>query len=139
LAKDADSVYEIAAKLDIPVNIHTGEGVPFSLPSLCVPVAQRYPELRIVVAHSGAGIFAGEAVVAATLCDNLYFDTTWCGVEFVPGILKAASSKRVLYASDSTRNISVEVEKYRQFDLSDEELKDIYYQNAESVFKLQRI
>jgi predicted TIM-barrel fold metal-dependent hydrolase len=32
-------------------------GIPFSLPALCIPAAQKYPGLKIVLAHAGADRF----------------------------------------------------------------------------------
>ena len=43
-------VYEAALENGWPLIVHTGSGIPYSLPSLQIPVAQRYPALKIVLA-----------------------------------------------------------------------------------------
>ena len=58
--------------------VHTGPGIPFALPALCIPAARKYPDLKIVLAHAGFAVFTAEAQVAATVCDNLYLETSWC-------------------------------------------------------------
>ena len=45
----------------------TGPGIPFALPALCIPAAQKYPGLKIILAHAGWGIFSAEAQVAASV------------------------------------------------------------------------
>jgi uncharacterized protein len=63
LTEDGDLVFETAATLGVPAMVHTGAGIPFSLPALCIPAAEKYPNLKIVLAHAGGGILSAEAQV----------------------------------------------------------------------------
>ena len=140
LSKDAETVYEAAGELGIPVMIHTGIGAPFALPSLCMPVAKKYPEIKFVLAHAGSTMFAGEALIVAQECGNVYLDTTWIGICDMPGFVHGLGSKRLLYASDAStsfENISLEIKKYESLNLSESEYEDIFYKNAVSVFKIK--
>ncbi len=67
----ADKIFRVATELQIPVMIHTGNGLPNALPSLAIPIARRYPELRIVLAHAGGGTFGADAIVVAQECGNV--------------------------------------------------------------------
>ncbi len=67
LTEDGQLVFETALGLGIPAMVHTGAGIPFSLPALCLPAAKKYPDLKIVLAHAGGGIVSAEAQVAALL------------------------------------------------------------------------
>ena len=65
----------------IPAMVHTGMGIPFSLPcSFCIPAANKYPDLKIVLAaHAGGGIVSAEAQVAASAPAAIFIlETSWC-------------------------------------------------------------
>ena len=53
LSEDGNLVFETAHDLGVPAMVHTGAGIPFSLPALCIPAALKYPGLNIVLAHAG--------------------------------------------------------------------------------------
>ncbi|MBI2948709.1 MAG: amidohydrolase family protein, partial [Verrucomicrobia bacterium] len=67
----SDFFFEAALAHRLVVVAHTGDGVPFSLPSLFIPPARKFPELQIVLAHSGGSVFYQEAIVAASVCPNI--------------------------------------------------------------------
>ena len=46
--------------------------------ALRIPAARKYPSLKIILAHAGFAVFTAETQVAATVCDNLYLETSWC-------------------------------------------------------------
>lgn len=136
-SRDAHTLYEIAAKLQIPVNVHTGLGIPFSMPSLLLPIAKQYPELTFVVAHSGTLTYASEAVILAQECRNVYLDTTMCVIEDLLMLKKKVGAERLMYASDSLKSVALEQIKYRAADFEKEELECIFYKNAARVFRLK--
>ena len=137
LAKDAEAMYEVADELGVPIMIHTGIGVPYALPSLCLPVAKKYPNVKFILAHAGGQIYNAEAMIVAQECDNVYLDVTWVGIEEVCPFAEQLGSKRLLFASDSLKNISLEKRKYELLGLNESELEDVYYKNAISVFNLK--
>lgn len=136
-SKDAHKLYEIAGKLKIPVNVHTGLGVPFSMPSLLLPIAKQYPEITFVVAHAGTLVYSGEAVYLAQECPNVYLDTTMCVIEDLLMIKRKLGADRLIYASDSLKSMSLEQKKYQAADFSEDDLKKIFYKNAAKVFALR--
>jgi predicted TIM-barrel fold metal-dependent hydrolase len=132
----ARKVYEIAAELDIPVMIHTGSGVPFSLPSAIIEPAQAFPHVRIVMAHSGMMIYAGEALTVAKLCPNVALETTWTGPHLVYQYCKEIGADRVLFGSDHARNQATELEKVRTSGIGDEEVEWVLGRTAMSLYRL---
>jgi hypothetical protein len=48
LSEDGDLPFATACRFGIPAMVHTGTGVPFSLPAHCIPAAYKYPKLKIV-------------------------------------------------------------------------------------------
>ena len=76
--------------------VHTGPGIPFALPALCIPAARKYPHLKIILAHAGFAVFSAEAQVAASVCDNLYLETSWCIGEDIRWMIDTIGADRVM-------------------------------------------
>jgi uncharacterized protein len=136
LSEDADLVFNTANALGIPVMVHTGPGVPFALPSLCIPPARKYPSLKIVLAHAGFAVFTAEAQVAASVCPNLYLETSWCIADDIGWMISTIGSKRVMMGSDLITNIPVEVAKYKALGLEPDVWIRVMGQTAIDVFRL---
>ncbi|MBL8212971.1 MAG: amidohydrolase family protein [Bryobacterales bacterium] len=99
----------IRRKLGLPSRFDMRYSNPIDLH----PVALRYPQIRFVVPHFGAGYFR-EALMLADLCPNIYFDTSssnsWMRYQ-VPDIDLAAvfrkavgvlGPQRLLFGTDSS-------------------------------------
>lgn len=136
LSEDADFVFQTASELGIPVMVHTGPGVPFALPALCIPPARKYPSLKIVLAHAGFAVFSAEAHVAASECSNLYLETSWCIADDIGWMISTIGSKRVMMGTDLIRNIPVEVAKYKALELKPDIWAQVMGQTAIDVFRL---
>ena len=122
LSEDGDLVFATAYELGILAMVHTGPGVPFALPSLCIPAAQKYPGLNIILAHAGFAVFSAEAQVAASVCGNLYLETSWCIGEDIRWMIDTIGPERVMMGFDLPSNVPVEIAKYRALDLDSEKL-----------------
>ncbi|MDA2938414.1 amidohydrolase family protein [Acidobacteria bacterium AH-259-A15] len=133
---EADKVFRCACDLGVPVIIHTGLGTPSSLPSLCIPPARRYPELAIILAHAGWGVYSSEATVAAEVCESLLLEPSWCPVYAVRKMVDCFGVERILFGSDHLTNMPVELTKYRSIGLSDEQLSLVFQRNPQRVFRL---
>jgi uncharacterized protein len=136
LSDDGQFVFSTAAELAIPVMVHTGPGVPFALPSLCIPAAQKHPHLKIILAHAGFAVFSAEAQVAASICRNLYLETSWCISEDIRWMISTIGADRVMLGSDLPSNVPVEVAKYKALNLDREVYSQVMGGNAVEVFNL---
>jgi predicted TIM-barrel fold metal-dependent hydrolase len=134
----ARKVFEIAAELAIPVMIHTGSGVPFSLPSAIIEPARAFPHVPIVMAHSGMTIYAAEAITVATLCPNVSLETTWTGPQLVRQFCATIGADRVLFGSDHAVNQATELEKVRTSGINTEEIDRVLCHTAASLYRLPR-
>lgn len=133
---EADKAFRTAAELGVPVIVHTGLGTPWSLPSLCIPPARRYPHLKLVLAHAGWGLYSAEAVVAAEVCPNIYLEPSWCPTYTARQMIDRFGAGRVLFGSDHLTNLPVELTKYRSIGLTDAELAQVLGRTACEVFPL---
>ena len=137
LTPDGDLVFETAHALGVPAMVHTGMGIPFSLPSLCIPAANKYPDLKIVLAHAGGGILSAEAQVAASLCKNLYLETSWCLGEDIRWMISTIGTDHVMMGADLPSNVPVEFAKYRALNLESDAYAKVMGGTATEVFNLK--
>ena len=135
-SKFADKVFEVAKHYKVPVIVHTGLGVPFSMPSLLMPRARQYPELPIVLSHAGNNFYTAEAIIAAEFCENIFLEPSWCSITRVKEMVKKIGSQRVMMASDGPANVPIELAVFRSIDLTERELEDCLGGTAVKVFKL---
>jgi hypothetical protein len=136
LSEDGNTVFQTGQDLGVPVMVHTGPGIPFALPSLCIPLARKYPNLKIILAHAGFGVFSAEAQVAASVCDNLYLETSWCIGEDILWMIQTIGPDRVMMGADLTSNIPVEVAKFKALNLDPETYAKVLSTTAIKTFKL---
>lgn len=136
LTEDGMTVFEVAAELGIPVMVHTGIGIPFSQPSLCLPAIKRFPQIKVVLAHAGSGILSAEAHVTSSLYPNVYLETSWCSSLDIAWMIRTLGSERVMLGSDLPSNIYSELSKYRSFGLDEDTLKQVWEGTVRSVFGL---
>lgn len=98
--------FEVAARHRVPLLSHTwGEGEEAQLcsPTMLESMAETYPDLPIIIGHSG-GVLRGYhlSVQAAQRCPNLYLET--CGSFQAMGLMEylvdQVGAHRVLFGSD---------------------------------------
>lgn len=135
-SRDAHMVAETAAELGVPVNVHTGPGVPFSLPSLLMPLVKEFPDTRFILAHSGARLYFGEALLLARECANVFLEMSWCSAEDVDTAIRSLGSGRVMFGSDSLMNIGPGMDVFRRLDLGKEDQENVFYYTAAEAFSL---
>jgi predicted TIM-barrel fold metal-dependent hydrolase len=136
LTEDGDLAFATAFEFGIPAMVHTGAGIPFSLPALCMPAANKYPKLKIILAHAGGGIVSAEAQVAASICPNLYLETSWCLGEDIRWMINTIGADRVMMGADLPSNVPVEFAKYKALDLEPAVYDQVMGETAVDVFNL---
>lgn len=134
LYEAAKIAFTTASSLGVPVVVHTGRGVPFALPSLCIPRAIEFPDLPIVLAHSGFGMYSAEAIVAAQVCPNIYLETSWCSAGDIAKMIREVGSDRMMMGSDGPENLAVELAKYESLRLSPAEREQSLSTTARTLF-----
>jgi hypothetical protein len=138
LSDRCEKIYESARRLNIPVIVHTGLGTPFSLPSLVMEPARRFPDVTFVLAHAGFAVYADEAVVAGKICENIILEPSWCPTYMVRKMIDAIGHERIVMGSDHVSNLPVEIVKYRSIGLTETQLEVIFHHNPKRIFNLNR-
>ena len=89
---------EVAAR-GLVLLFHSGRGIP-NLGEDCVLLAERHPELRIVLAHAGISDLGLLAPAAARL-PNLLFDMAWWQVADLLALVTTIPPGQILFGSDA--------------------------------------
>jgi hypothetical protein len=94
----ADGVFRIARDAGVPILIHAGRGMPPMDP--LAELAQRYPEVPLVLAHAG---IAGQGMFASKLADHpaTLYDTSCFSVADVVELFARVPAERIVLASDT--------------------------------------
>lgn len=132
-SEDGMFAFSVANELQVPMMVHTGSGVPFSQPLKIWKAARKYPDLKIVIAHSGMDWDTHQAIFVAKECPNIYLETSWTGIYNTREIYREIGPHRMMFASDHVNNVMVELEKYKQI-LKPEDMDQVFWKTAESVF-----
>lgn len=133
-SRRSDFFFETAIENGMTAVCHTGTGLPFSSPSLLMMPARRFPDLRIVVAHCGGGIFVHEAILAAVFCPNVYLELSSLMPHHVGEVLAEVPSERLMIGSDLPANLDVEMGKIIRLDIPDRDKRNILYGTGCRVF-----
>jgi predicted TIM-barrel fold metal-dependent hydrolase len=132
-----DPVMEVAARHRVPVLIHSGHP-PWSLPWSFERLADRFPEVTIVMAHMGHGhiVYINAALDVAEDHQNIAVDTA--GMTMHGKIREAVTrlgDHRVMYGSDTPLGHPAwEIPKVRVSGLDEEQLSKVLYENAETIY-----
>lgn len=145
LREDMQFVYKMCESLGLPVMFHTGLTAQkdteqkFINPLEFKPLAEKYPNLNLVLAHGGKPYWYQEASDMILAFPNVYIDTALIDplslTEVFPNLEKLAD--KIIFGSDwpVVGSYSVLMEKYKQANLPDEIISKIFYKNAERVLE----
>ena len=136
LSEDGRVAFEAASDFGVPLMVHTGVGSPFAGPAKLIPRAREFPHLPIIMAHAGLIVYTHEAMVAAEMCQNLYFEPSWCSYYLVQEMIEKFGSQRVMTGGDHILNYPLEKLKVELLELDEEDHKNVMGETARSVFKL---
>lgn len=135
LSPISDFLFEAALENGMTLIAHTGAGIPYALPSLFMMPARKFPELRIVLGHAGgSGIYAGEAIVAAVFCPNVFVELSSLMPNHVLEVLKHVPSSRLMIGSDVPECLEIELGKILQLEVPEAQKRDILWETAARVF-----
>ena len=91
---------DLARKYSLPVVTHTANDYESS-PMVVYEVAQKNPDVNIVMVHMGLGTDNEEAIELISKLPNLYGDTTWVSAEKTIKAIKICGPDKILFGSDS--------------------------------------
>ena len=154
-----EEYFAVAERLDVPVGIHTGLGAPGS-PYTCCPnfrvtlgkpseleeMLVKHPKLRVYLMHAGYP-YINETLAILYMYRHVYVDIAvlnWVIPReefhnYLRALVRAGMAKRIMFGSDQMvwpEAISMAIEGVESAEfLSEEQKRDIFYNNAMRFFK----
>jgi len=134
---DMDAVFEKAVVYRLPVLAHSN-------PEQCEAVAERFPELVLLMAHSGGTLIADgnwhRAIAAARRCQNIYLETCSSMVDMgsLEMAVQAIGPERIIYGSDTPLlDPFVQIARVKDADISDDAKQRILGDNMTALLGRQ--
>jgi len=139
-------VYDLAQDKGIPVLVHTGSSVfkgakiKYSDPIHLDDVAADFPELVILMAHSGRGLWYDKAFFLSRMHRHVYMEISGLPpnnlLKYFPELER--NSEKIVYGSDwpGIRSIAANIESIRKLPLSEESIRRILHDNAAKILRL---
>jgi len=147
-------LYDVLVKNEIPLFMHTGcDPGLWELPRFCessdpikiVDVAERYPDLKIILCHTGAysalkpGIFLENAIKVINRYDNVYGDLSAVEPEIIEYIVEKTDYTKLMFGSDypvTGREWGALINNVKLLDIPDEMKEHILYYNARNILRI---
>ncbi|MEM2924154.1 MAG: amidohydrolase family protein, partial [Methanocellales archaeon] len=139
-------LYKRAEELQIPVVFHTGSSIfkgsrlKYANPIYLDDVAVDFPELVIIQAHGGRGIWYDTAYFLAKLHPNIYLDITGLPpqnlLKYYPELEKIQD--KVIYGSDypAIGDLKKNIERIKSLPISKKAIEKILGKNARKILKI---
>lgn len=128
-----DPVAELCEHYRVPLFCHCGHP-PFSLPWQIGLLAERHPQLPMVMLHMGHGhgVYIDGSIKMAQRYDNLYLETSGMPMGCqIANAYRLVGSERVMFGIDSPfHHPTVEIQRVLSCGLEDAALEDVFYNNA---------
>ena len=140
-------IYSVAEALQIPVMVHTGSSLfrgarlKYGDPVHLDDVAVDFPNLTIILAHSGRGIWYQNAVLLSQLHQNVYLEISGLPpknlLRYLPDMERNA--EKVIFGTDwpVVPGIRYNIEELMKLQLSQEAKEKILGGNAARLLKLR--
>lgn len=96
-----DPYLEVAARYGVPVVIHTASDDP-SWPERVGTLADRHPDVDLVLYHSGLGTDHQTAIDVVAQHPNTWLETSWVPTADILAAISSLGADRVLFGSDAT-------------------------------------
>jgi hypothetical protein len=139
-------LYALAQEERLPVLIHTGSSVfrgskiKYSDPIHLDDVASDFPDLPLVMAHSGRGLWYEKAFFLSRLHPNLYLEVSGLPPKNLPKYFPEMEKNidKFIYGSDwpGVKTISSNIEAIEELPLTEESKRKILRDNAARVLSL---
>jgi predicted TIM-barrel fold metal-dependent hydrolase len=130
----SDFLFAAALEHKLTVVVHTGAGAPFALPSLYIMPARKFPDLPIVLGHAGGGLYVLEAIVAASVCPNIFVELSSLMPHHIREVLAHVPAGRLMIGSDLPESAATEIGKIVSLEITGAARQQILWDTAQHLF-----
>lgn len=140
---DDPKAYEIYKRAEgkYPILMHMGDArYEFSRPFRLRNIIEKFPDLTVIAAHFG-GYQRWDEARECLVDTNVYLDTCsslgFISKEYATERIHEYGADRILFATDFPMwRTELELDRFLRLDLTEDERKDILYNNAAKLLKL---
>ncbi len=132
-------IAEIAAKLKVPLLIHTGEPdtYGFAQPTLVGGLADAFPDVAMIIGHMGKRLYE-DAILVARWFENIFLETSFRSPRDIKRAVDRVGAERVVYGSDMPFGIpEIEMMKIRLCEISQKEKELVIGRNMARLLGLK--
>jgi uncharacterized protein len=133
-------IAEVCAELNVPMIFHDGTP-PYTTPLQIALLAERYPELTVILGHSGLLDLWPEALVAARRNENVWLCLCGPPTAALQKLVDAVPHERIVFGSDIGFGRDYQarhrIEQVRVLDLAKDSLDAILGGNAARLLSLR--
>lgn len=125
-------IAEVARRTNV-VKIHCGGP---NVPETLAQWSARYPQLNIIVAHAlGTGYIAAARIARRFRNVYLEFSSSWAGADKIAHAVEICGVRQILFGTDmDLLDPAFMIGQYENAELSEEQLRTIYWDNPLRVF-----
>lgn len=139
-------LYALAQEEKLPVLVHTGSSVfkgtkiKYADPIYLDDIASDFPDLTLLMAHSGRGLWYEKAFFLSRLHPNLYLEISGLPpknlLNYFPYMEK--NIDKFIYGSDwpGIKTIASNIEAIKELPLAEESIRKVLHDNASRILKL---
>jgi len=95
-----DPVLRLARRLQVPVMFHTSYGLGTE-PWRVAKIAERFPDVNIIMYHAGIQPHAADAIKAAKEHRNIFFDTAHSEPDILKAVLEQVPPEQIIFGTDA--------------------------------------
>ena len=115
--------------------VHTGPGIPFSLPSLCIECAQKYPNINVILAHSVLQFLGTKQFKCKNGEEYLFRNIVFC-CDDLKVLVEEVGSDRVMFGSDLPIQVYSELAKVNSTIKDNLNKDNVFYKTAKNIFNI---
>ena len=134
-----DEVLTHIEQYGVHVQAHVGTS-PLCTPYVWMRLAKKHPNLRILFTHMGCREFGYSVMEAVAEIPNIYLETSVIYERDVLEKIKdVVGAKRIVFGTDwPYKSVECEIAKVYHMGFSKEELEDVFHNNAERLWEVQK-
>lgn len=133
-SRDGMHVFEVARRYGIPVMIHTGVGAPLAAPITAWKAIEAFPDVKVVLAHTGGNEMQEQAMMLAMKYDNVFLEPSWMPSVCIAAMVNRIGADRVMFSSDIADNVAPALATFRAVIKDEGTLDTVLHRTAEAVY-----
>ena len=119
------TVFDVASKLELPLFITTGIGLPLGQPIRMYELCKDYTDVKVVLVHATKSYTGDQCKTLADECPNVYLETSiGPNMRSLKGLVNRYGSKRIIMGSALPELMEHSIYSFEYSGLSEEDIEN---------------